>query len=111
MTDRSITADEAAARLREALDRWSTWQPQFVGTPIPFSVDPADLTVLLAALTALKALLAEAGEGMEPFGQFPEFHDLEDDIVVLVNAGEAITAGDFRRARTLRDKIEKEIAG
>lgn len=44
---------------------------------------------------------------LEPFtklggpndGVMPAYHDLEDDVVILENSGECITAGDVRAAR------------
>src|SRR5258708_2129862 len=50
---------------------------------------------------ALEALRPFAMLGGPDDGCAAAFHDLEDDVVVFENSGQAITAGDVRLARKL----------
>jgi hypothetical protein len=78
----------------------------------------AQLIGALNSLTSLRLLLAEAVEGMEPFADFAEqdvgVDEADEDMFLPAQfcpRARPITIGDLRRARILRDKIKKALAG
>ena len=60
------------------------------------AVSPID-----AGTSVIEALRPFAALGGPDDGCAAAFHDLEDDVVVYENSGQAITAGDVRAARKL----------
>lgn len=63
--------------------------------------------------------IASLRSALEPFtrlggpndGVMPAFHDLEDDVVIYVNSGQCITAGDVRAARNAFGILHAPVRG
>ena len=54
-----------------------------------------------AEVYALHQRIDELKAALRPFAAMPDFHDRDDDEVVFKSAGNALTAGDIRRAQAL----------